>query len=135
MSKEQRTCDKTSLHLAETRRLMSAKSKLSLFQRQPSVCREMIGEWKVRQEPILRWMLINCQLSPLEVGGGQLKLEHMIEQKVVIGVFRHAESKCGLVFGLALLLHGHFLSKVMTFHSTSDLKVKLGSKILQNIRP
>ena len=29
----------------------------------------------------------------------------MVKQKVVIGVFRHAESKSGLYFGLTLLLH------------------------------
>mgnify|MGYP001796184277 CR=1 FL=1 len=29
----------------------------------------------------------------------------MVKQKVVIGVFRHGESKSGLYFGLALLLY------------------------------
>ena len=41
----------------------------------------------------------------------------MVKQKVVIGVFRHAESKFGLCFVLTLLLHRFFAtfqSKNMT---------------------
>ena len=65
------------------------------------------------------------QLSPLEVGEDNSKLEpkkfksiDMVKQKVVIGVFRHAESKSGLYFVLTLLLHrflATFLSKHITF--------------------
>ena len=41
----------------------------------------------------------------------------MVKQKVVIGVFRHAESKSGLYFVLTLILHmilATFKSKHMT---------------------
>ena len=41
----------------------------------------------------------------------------MVKQKVVIGVFRHAESKSGLSFVLSLLIHSvlaTFYSKLMT---------------------
>ena len=41
----------------------------------------------------------------------------MVKQKVVIGVFGHAESKSALSFLLILLLHSflaNFLSKLMT---------------------
>ena len=68
------------------------------------------------------------QLSPLEVGEDNSKFEpkklrkfksiDMVKQKVVIGVFKHAESKSGLYFVLTLLLHrflATFGSKHMTF--------------------
>ena len=52
------------------------------------------------------------QLSPLEVGEDNSRFEpknlksiNMVKQKVVIGVFRHAESKSGLCFVLTVLLH------------------------------
>ena len=89
------------------------------------------------------------QLSPLEVGEDNSKLEpkkfksiDMVKQKVVIGVFRHAESKSGLYFVLTLFLHrflATFWSKHMTvlpvFRKTTTFWVKLGSQIFQNIRP
>ena len=42
----------------------------------------------------------------------------MVKQKIVIGVFKHAESKFGLYFVLTLLLHrflATFWSKLMMF--------------------
>ena len=55
------------------------------------------------------------QLSPLDVGEDNSNLKpkklrkikslNMVKQEVVIGVFRHAESKSGLYFVLTLLLH------------------------------
>ena len=49
----------------------------------------------------------------------------MAKQKVAIGVFRHAESKSGLYFELALLLHkvlATFKSKYMTLFSRFYVK-------------
>ena len=64
----------------------------------------------------------------------------MVKQKVVIGVFEHAESKSGLCFVLTLLLYrvlATFRSKRMTFlpffRKTTRSLVKLGSKIFRNI--
>ena len=75
--------------------------------------------WKWQLSP--QRYLIPLWLSPLEVGrrGIQLvkKNNHnrlynkklrsidMVKQKLVLGVFRHSKSKCGLIFGLPLLLH------------------------------
>ena len=45
----------------------------------------------------------------------------MVKKKVVIGVFKHAESKSGLYFVLTLLLHkflATFGSKHMTFFAS-----------------
>ena len=68
------------------------------------------------------------QLSSLELGEDNSKFEpinlrkfksiDMVKQKVVIGVFKHAESKSGIYFVLTLLLHrflATFGSKHMTF--------------------
>ena len=41
----------------------------------------------------------------------------MVKQKVVIWVFKHAESKSGLYFVLTLLLH-RFLATVQSKHMT-----------------
>ena len=41
----------------------------------------------------------------------------MVKQKVVIGVFKHAESKSGLYFVLTLLLH-RFLATFQSKHMT-----------------
>ena len=60
----------------------------------------------------------------------------MVKQKVVIGVFKHAESKSGLYFVLALLLHrflATFQSKHMpVFRKMTRFWVKLGSQIFRN---
>ena len=67
----------------------------------------------------------------------------MVKQNVVIGVFRHAESKSGLCFVLTPLLHRFFdYFSVQTHDSFCRLSVKriaflvkLGSQIFLNIRP
>ena len=66
----------------------------------------------------------------------------MAKQNVVIGVFRYAESKYGLYFVLALLLHRvliTFYPKHMmflpVFCKTPIFWGKLGSQIFRNIRP
>ena len=64
------------------------------------------GDYDYWRVPLTR------QLSPLEVGEDNSKFKpkkfksiNMVKQKVVIGVFRHTESKSGLYFVLTLLLH------------------------------
>ena len=40
----------------------------------------------------------------------------MVTQKVVLGVFRYAESKYGIDFRLGLLLHGGLVPSVQTYN-------------------
>ena len=63
----------------------------------------------------------------------------MVKQKVIIGLFRHAESKFGVFLVLILLLQ-EFLATFVhkrrflpVFRKTTCFLVKLGSQISQNI--
>ena len=57
----------------------------------------------------------------------------MVTQKDVIGAFKHAESKSGLIFGLLFVqTHNNVL---LVFRITPSFWVKLGSQIFRNIRP
>ena len=67
-------------------------------------------------------------MSPLEVGEDNSNLNakneekfksiNMVKQKVVIGVFKHDESKSGLCFVLNLLLLHGFLATFQSKHMT-----------------
>ena len=57
----------------------------------------------------------------------------MVKQKVVIGVFKHAESKSGLYFVLTLLLH-RFLATFQSKHMTVFVGFRKNDLILSKTR-
>ena len=95
------------------------------------------------------WQLPGTQqLSLGEVGEDNSKFDfkknksiNMVKQKVVLEIFRHAESKSGLCVGLILLLHRtlpifspNTWQLSMVFRWMLDFRLKLGSQIFWTVR-
>ena len=71
--------------------------------------------WELSSCLLLKWGKITQNLNPKNIE--IFKSINTVKQKVVVGVFKHAESKSGLYFVLNLLLH-RFLATFQSKHMT-----------------